>query len=302
MPSLISVTSQSTIVNYTITFVSFFVLVGCSSPLSTGEVPEISSEHAVSQATLTVTGTEQPSLQVGEEQLGTSCASPSVTISISTPPVSPSPSVSPSWVEEYQFPTKIDPSSRYLFYLHGKIIENEGIQAVSPVYGAYEYQGILETFSAHGFRVISEPRPKDAESSFFAWRIKGQVEALLKAGVPPSKVTVVGASKGAAIAILVSNLVENLNIRYVLLSICNPDLVTEFVLNQTILHGHVLSIYDQGDDLAGTCQELFEISEGKGILDHQEIELNIGLSHGMLYQPLDDWVMPTVEWALKDFQ
>jgi hypothetical protein len=61
----------------------------------------------------------------------------------------------------------------------------------------------------------------------------------------------------------------------------------------------VLSIYDSVDDLAGSCQELFAFSEGRGLARREEIVLNIGAGHGILYQPLDEWLLPTAQWARK---
>jgi hypothetical protein len=59
----------------------------------------------------------------------------------------------------YEFPEKIDPAKPYLIYLHGKIIEDQGIPAVSPEFGEYEYEKILETLNGYGFVVISKQRP-----------------------------------------------------------------------------------------------------------------------------------------------
>jgi len=61
----------------------------------------------------------------------------------------------------------------------------------------------------------------------------------------------------------------------------------------------VLSIYDTTDELAGSCQELFSFSEGKGISKYNEIVLNVGTGHGILYKPLDEWITPIMQWAGK---
>jgi hypothetical protein len=45
---------------------------------------------------------------------------------------------------------------RDLFYLHGNIIEDQGIPAISPEYGEYQYQAILDQLSGYGFEIISE--------------------------------------------------------------------------------------------------------------------------------------------------
>jgi hypothetical protein len=64
-----------------------------------------------------------------------------------------------------------------------------------------------------------------------------------------------------------------------------------------ILYGNALAIRDSVDDLSGSCEELFVSSEGRGLGRHDEIVLNIGTGHGILYKPLDEWIQPTADWA-----
>ena len=128
----------------------------------------------------------------------------------SIPPTSATPQLSPTFdISKYSFPESVDSTKHYLFYLHGKIIEDQGIPAVSPDYGEYEYQAILEKLSSYGFVVISEQRGKNTDSMEYAKKITEQVTTLLKAGVPAKNITIVGASKGAGITIFVSHLLEN---------------------------------------------------------------------------------------------
>ena len=185
-----------------------------------------------------------------------------------------------------------------MFYLHGKIVEDQGLTAISPVFGEYEYAAILETLSGHGFIVISEQRPKN-KGVGYARRIVEQIISLRNAGVPAKNITVVGASKGAYLTIFVSHFLQNENVNFVILAICTPDIVEELKQNQILLYGNILSIYDSADEYAGSCQELFSLSEGKGVSAHEEIVLNIGTGHGILYQPVDDWVIPATQWAGK---
>ena len=199
----------------------------------------------------------------------------------------------------YAFPDSINVGKRYMFYLHGKIIEDQGIPAISPDFGEYEYEAILEKLSDYGFIVISEQRPKNTDAAQYATRISKQVTALLEAGVPARNITVVGASKGAGITIFASHLLENEEINYVILAICHPDEIETLKQNQIFLFGNILSIYDSVDEYAGSCKELFSFSEGKGISRYDEITLNIGTGHGILYQPLDAWILPTVQWATQ---
>jgi hypothetical protein len=186
-----------------------------------------------------------------------------------------------------------------MFYLHGIIIEDQGIPAISPDYGEYEYGAILERLRGYGIVIISEQRPKDTDGEAYARKVADQVMTLLSAGVPAKNITVVGASKGAGIAIYVSHFLENEEINFVIMAICHPDEVEYLKQNQIYLHGNVLSIYDSVDEFAGSCQELFSFSEGKGISRYDEVVLNLGTGHGILYKPLDEWIIPTVQWAKK---
>jgi hypothetical protein len=224
------------------------------------------------------------------------------------PTISPTPNatVAPSaFVSEStsnEFPGSIDPTKQYLFYLHGKIIEDQGIPAISPDFGEYEYEVILEKLRGYGFVVISEQRPKNTNGVEYARKIRDQVMTLLDADVPATNITVVGASKGAGIVIYVSHFLENDEVNYVIMSICHPDYIEDLKQNQIILKGNVLSIYDSTDEFAGSCQELFSFSEGKGMFSYDEIVLNVGTGHGILYKPLDEWILPTMQWANNNFQ
>lgn len=193
----------------------------------------------------------------------------------------------------------IDSTKRYLFYLHGKIIEEQGIPAISPDYGKYEYQAILEKFGSYGFVVISEQRRKNSDSMEYAKRVAEQVTALLDAGVSADNITIVGASKGGGITILASSFLGNKDLNFVIMAICDPATVEELKQDKISLYGNVLSIYDSADKLAGSCQGLFSYSEGKGLARHNEIVLNVGTGHGVLYKPLDEWIIPAVSWAGK---
>jgi hypothetical protein len=224
-------------------------------------------------------------------------AIPSPTATLTPPASAVQPTPSSLDMSEYAFPASVDPTKRYLFYLHGKIIEDQGIPAISPDYGEYEYQAILEKLRGYGFVVISEQRAKDTDSTEYARRVSEQVKALLDAGVPPDHITVVGASKGAGITILASHLLQNEKLNFVIMAICDPATIAELKQDGTSLYGNVLSIYDSADNLAGSCQELFSFSKDKGLARSDEILLHVGTGHGVLFKPLDEWILPVIYWA-----
>lgn len=199
----------------------------------------------------------------------------------------------------YEFPTSIDPTKRYMFYLHGKIIEDQGLHAVSPDYGKYEYQAILENLASYGYVVISEQRPKNADGMKSAEKVAGQVKELLNTGVSPKSIIVVGASKGGAITLFTSSLLKNDEVNFVVLGNCDPDTIAFMQQYDMPLHGNVLTIRDAVDEFSGSCQDLFAFSEIKGLGRHEEIVLHIGTGHGILYKPLDEWILPAVQWPTR---
>ncbi len=191
-------------------------------------------------------------------------------------------------------PKKIDKTGRYLFYLHAKIVEEQGVDGISQEFGKYEYKNILNTLSTAGFVVLSEPRPKNTNSEKYADKVVAQVDSLLKAKVTPEHITVVGASKGAWISIIVSSKLKNANINYVLMGIC--DDAYDYSLDMFKICGNVLSIYEKSDSLGGSCAKL--ISNNKDCISGtKELELNLGNGHGFLFKPYDEWINPVIAWA-----
>lgn len=189
-------------------------------------------------------------------------------------------------------PKKIKNSEKYLFYLHGAIVQEQGINAVSKDFGPYKYLDILDTLSSHGFNVISEPRPKDTDEIQYADKLSKQIDTLLRAGVVPGNIIVVGASSGAYITIDAAIRLKNRKINYVVMGMCWPD--TYKAYSGKDLCGNFLSIYESSDP-HGSCRKLFEDIHCKtGV---KEIKLNMNNSHGFLYQPYKEWVQPIVEWA-----
>jgi hypothetical protein len=190
------------------------------------------------------------------------------------------------------FPRSADASLRYVIYLHGRIIEEQGRRAVSPEYGAYELDAMLQALARPGIVVIGEVRPKDSDPQASAQKVAGNIRRLLAAGVPVDHITVVGASKGAVIAMLVSTALPDKPIGYVLMGNCNEWVPKNYHVD---LHGEVLSIFDASDDVGHSCQPIFERSRRLG--RRHEIQLATGLKHGYLYRALPAWIEPTLSWV-----
>ena len=185
-------------------------------------------------------------------------------------------------------------SPRYIYYLHGRIVEDSGPQGVSPKFGRYDYPAILAALRKPGIEVISEIRAKDTDPAAYAARIEAQVRARIAAGVPASHITVIGASKGAIITILASSRLKVPGVRYVLLAGCNDWLIDTFDPHLT---GDILSVYESSDDIGGSCGPLVKRSPDIGRFS--EVRLDTGLGHGIVYRPLDLWVKPALDWATR---
>ncbi|MGB3210454.1 MAG: hypothetical protein WBB19_07075 [Desulforhopalus sp.] len=188
-------------------------------------------------------------------------------------------------------PENPDCSKYYLFYLHGLIIEEAGIRPKSEEHGYYEYERILEKLSEEGFTVISEARQKGTQIKPYAEKISSQIKKLLANRVPPGNIIVVGASKGGIISAYVSNMLKEKEINYLFLS----GLFEKCLIDEDLkLYGNVLSIHDYADTLSITPAPYFQRSTGLG--QFQEIVLNLGTGHGLIYQPYREWMDPLLAW------
>lgn len=190
------------------------------------------------------------------------------------------------------FKSTTSQSDRYLFYLHGRIIEDQGIDAQHPEYGSYQYKAILEKFTNAGFRVISEPRAKDTDAQEYARLLADDVRELLHAGTPAHHITIVGASKGAVIAMLASAELSNEQVNYVFMANCNTWVTNQY---SPQVCGRILSVYETTDTIGKSCRSL--IDQTQCTVEFSEIALNTGLKHGFIFRPIDAWITPTIKWA-----
>lgn len=187
-------------------------------------------------------------------------------------------------------PSKIDISAKWLFYLHGAIVQDQGINAVSEDYGSYKYLDILDTLKRKGFEVVSEARPKNTKAEDYANKVSKQIDSLIAAKVPEQNIIVVGASSGGAIAMQVAMKLRKEKIKYAVMGLCWPYSSNDY--RDKNFCGNFLSIYESSDP-HGSCELVFD---GRICLQFKEIKLNTGKSHGFLYQPYKEWVDPLVEW------
>lgn len=181
---------------------------------------------------------------------------------------------------------------RYAIYLHARIVEESGRLPTDPAFGTYEYDAILDSLRGAGFVVLSDQRPPRADSDSFAAHVSRQVDSLLRLGVSPHAITVIGFSKGGWMAILASSRLHNPAISYVFMGACGPWAFERPGLHVT---GRLLSLYETSDSLGISCAPMFA-RRGPGSRV-REIALSLGLGHGTFFQPRSAWLSPVLAWA-----
>jgi dienelactone hydrolase len=191
-------------------------------------------------------------------------------------------------------PEPIDPGAHYLFYFHGRIIELQGPEAISPDFGRYEYRQILEALAGRGFTVISALRKGGDEDAAVA-RVVEQVRALLAARVPVENITVTGFSKGGHLAIAVAGTLQEARVSFVTMAGCSSGDWAETWAPK--VRGRVLSLFDEADRFQPSCTPLFAKAT---LSEKREIVLHKGLDHGLFYAPRSEWLDPLTLWALHE--
>lgn len=184
--------------------------------------------------------------------------------------------------------------TRFIFFLHNRFLEEHELNELHPEFGRTEYNEILAEFEKSGLNVISEKRNRNVNARAYAIGIVNQINSLIKKGIEPEKITVVGTSKGGYIAQYVSTLANNKNLNFVFIaSFINDDIQNIPEINYC---GNILTIYEKSDPFGFSSLERMKTSSCE-IKHFKEIELNTGMGHGFLFKPLNEWIEPTIKWA-----
>lgn len=194
-------------------------------------------------------------------------------------------------------PDSIAAEKFYMFYIHDDIVNARNVTPSHPEFGRYEYEEIVNRLATEGYTVISYPREQGAHPYLYAEETVEDIRRLLRAGVPPRHVSVVGAGRGGAIAVLILRELQEPDINVVLLNTCTDAFTQFWIGNDELIAGTVLSIYHPGDGKKSSCGEYFRHCGSERIPLRREIELGEQSSPGFYFQPGIDWVLPTVLWA-----
>jgi hypothetical protein len=193
-----------------------------------------------------------------------------------------------------QFPSVIHANERYVIFSHGLIAEGNDPRPVSPQYGLYDFPAIKQAlFAGGGFNLIAVQRQKNLELDTHINQLVTWVHQLIKAGVKPNRITLVGFSRGGQLTALASSRLTSTNINTAILAICEDGDFTDDPQHPlTLAGGHFLSIYETSDAL-GSCAKLARRSH---LLSFKEVAISTGKAHGAFFQPLPQWINPLKEW------
>ncbi len=182
-------------------------------------------------------------------------------------------------------------TGKHVFYLHGMIVEVQGVNAVSDDFGPYKYEDIIDSLGSAGYQVHSEVRTSSTDFNAFCMKLSREIDQLVGDGVRPEDITVIGASKGAMMAMQISDL-NGHPVNYVLLG-ANSDRTEESF--DWKLHGRILGIYERSDKIAGK-DYTYWINRSTDAQEFKQLEINTGLGHGFLFRPIKEWLVPAKEW------
>jgi hypothetical protein len=198
-------------------------------------------------------------------------------------------------VELYDnFPDKIHASERYVIYSHGLIVEGTDLRPISPRFGQYDFPGIKQAlFNGGGFNLIAHQRPKNTDFNTYVETLKSWVHRLVKAGVAPSRISLVGFSRGGQLTAVASSDLASVGINTALLAICqNGDFDRDPPGPHLSLGGNLLTIYETSDQL-GSCKKLAARSH---LASFKEVAISTGKGHGAFFQPRKEWLEPLRAW------
>jgi hypothetical protein len=191
-------------------------------------------------------------------------------------------------------PSAIHANERYVIFSHGLIAEGTDAKPISPKFGLYDFPAIKQAlFEGGNFNLIAIQRPKDAEFDAHVTNLVSLVQRLLDAGVKPSRITLVGFSRGGQLTAVASSHLADKGINTAIIAICmDGDFSVDAPLS---LGGNFLSVYETSDELK-SCSKLAKHSH---LTSFKEVSVSTGKGHGAFFEPRPEWVRPLKQWIAE---
>jgi pimeloyl-ACP methyl ester carboxylesterase len=123
--------------------------------------------------------------------------------------------------------------------------------------------------------------------------LESWVRRLVQAGVPPSRITLIGFSRGGQITARAASGLRDLGINTAILAMCWKGDVVDFP--SLVLGGRLFTIYETTDEM-GSCEKLGR--RGK-LASFEEVSITTGRRHGAFFQPLPQWLTPLKAWISR---
>ena len=189
------------------------------------------------------------------------------------------------------FPDTIYPEQKYVFYSHGLIVEGDNMMPEDERWGVYDYIAVRKALRDPDYNLIAYHRPARTVPDSFAQELADDVRKLIRKGVKPENITLLGFSRGGEITLLASSKLRLDKINTILLAVCGG-----VVKNQPEYQafGNVSSIYETSD-FAGSCEFLQD--RNKKLESFRETSISTGKEHGAFYQPLPQWLELVKKWV-----
>ena len=178
---------------------------------------------------------------------------------------------------------------QHLFYSHGYIVEGDNPRPVHPRYGVYDFPAIVAALQQPGRVVHARHRPAGQSVDAHARVLADEVRALLQQGVRPEQIVLLGFSRGGVITLKASALLQQPQLRLVLLASCFPGLGKRPLRPV----GRLYSLYEQSDAV-GSCQPLLQ--QWPDLRLQEERSIHTGLGHGAFFQPRTEWLDILSTW------
>jgi hypothetical protein len=177
------------------------------------------------------------------------------------------------------FPKVIKADERYVIYSHGLIVEGTDPRPIHSKYGIYEFSKVKEAIFHKGdFNLISHHRPKNTDIESYVITLEAWVRKLITSGVEPSRISLVGFSRGSHLTALAADRLRETGINTVLLASCINGNIPHWT--KLDLGGHLLSIYETSD-IMGSCTTLTMQSEN--LASFKEVSISTDLNHGAFF-------------------